>query len=33
MLYKEAFVVDVNDLEEEFNPSLRPFVLNTFMYD
>ena len=33
MLYKEAFVVDARDLEEEFDPSLRPFVLNTFSYD
>lgn len=33
MLYKEAFVVDINDLEEEFDPSLRSFVLHTFMYD
>ena len=33
MLYKEAFVVDVHNLKEEFDPSLRPFVLNTFSYD
>lgn len=33
MLYKEAFVVDINDLKEEFDPSLRPFVLHTFMGD
>lgn len=33
MLYKEAFVVDVHNLKEEFDPSLRPFVLDTFRYD
>ncbi len=33
MLYKEAFVVDVHNLEEEFDPSLRRFVLDTFSYD
>lgn len=33
MLYKEAFVVDVHDLKEEFDPSLRCFVLDTFSYD
>lgn len=33
MLYKEAFVVDINDLEEEFDPSLRCFVFETFSYD
>lgn len=33
MLYKEAFVVDVNDLEKEFDPSLRSFVLSTFLSD
>ena len=33
MLYKEAFVVDINDLKEEFDPSLRRFVLNTFCSD
>lgn len=33
MLYKEAFVVDINDLKKEFDPSLRPFVFQTFMYD
>lgn len=33
MLYKEAFVVDINDLKEEFDPSLRHSVFDTFSHD